>query len=141
MSAAARSAAFLVAAALSSGAAAASLSSAGFEGARWIWHPAPNANHLAMPAGACLFRASVTIPEESLVESAELSITADNLFVFYVNGTPAGEGPTDPNHWSQPRRFDVSGLLGPARNLIAIEAVNTRSEEHTSELQAPNTIY
>jgi HEAT repeat protein len=99
---------------------------ADFEGAKWIWYRSGlSSDQRSFPGGACFFRAAVTLPEDSLIESAELVITADNLYTFYVNGTPAGEGHTDPNLWHRPKRFDVAGLLGPARNLIAIEAINT----------------
>jgi HEAT repeat protein len=99
---------------------------AGFEGAQWIWHRSGLApEQRSFPGGTCFFRAAVTLPEDSLIESAELLITADNLYTFYINGTPAGESYANPNFWSRPKRFDVAGLLGPARNLIAIEAVNT----------------
>jgi HEAT repeat protein len=99
---------------------------AGFEGAKWIWvRSGLDTQQRSFPGGTCYFRAAVTLPEDSLIESAELIITADNLYTFYVNGTPAGEGHANPNFWNRPKRFDVAGLLGPARNLIAIEAVNT----------------
>lgn len=98
----------------------------GFGPAKWIWSvppSEPNAMHL--PAGSCFFRASVTVPEQSLIKSAELIVTADNLFLLSINGKPAGESDTNPNHWSLPRRFDVSGVLQPGNNLVAIEAINT----------------
>ena len=66
-----------------------------------------------LPAGSCFFRASVTVPEQSLIKSAELVITADNLFLLSINGKPAGESDTNPNHWSLPKRFDVAGVLQP----------------------------
>lgn len=99
-----------------------------FDGARWIWSvpAAPRGpNRQAIPGGVCFFRASLTVPEQSLVKSATLAITADNLFTLYINGKLAGEGHADPNAWSRPRRFDVAGVLLPGQNVIAVEAINT----------------
>lgn len=121
-----RLATVLIAMTLSAVATAATPQPSGFDASKWIWYRSGlSAEQRNMPGGACFFRAAVTLPEDSLIESAELQITADNLYTFYVNGTPAGEGHTDPNLWHRPKRFDVAGLLGPARNLIAIEAINT----------------
>ena len=76
-------------------------------------------------AGAIYCRGEVTLPEDAAVESAELLITADNLYTFYLNGKPAGESGTNPNDWSRPKRFDVADLLVPGRNVVAVEAINT----------------
>ena len=77
------------------------------------------------PAQICYFRAAVELPEKTPAKSAEAVVTADNLYTLYVNGKLVGQSSADPNHWSQPRRFDVAGLLKPGRNVVAVEAVNT----------------
>jgi hypothetical protein len=86
----------------------------GFEGAKWIWYASrPEVPLRDLPAGTAFFRAAVTVPEQSLIKTAELSVTADNLYTFYLNGKAAGEGYTNPNDWSKPKRFDVAGFLLP----------------------------
>ena len=98
----------------------------GFESAKWIWSvPPTEARATHVPAGSCFFRAGVTVSEQSLIKSAELIITADNLFLLSINGKPVGESDTDPNRWGSPKRFDVSGVLQPGNNLVAVEAINT----------------
>ncbi|MCZ7638697.1 MAG: hypothetical protein M5U12_23155 [Verrucomicrobia bacterium] len=78
-----------------------------------------------LPRGANYFRATLTVPQLTTLESAELLITADNLFSVYVNGQLAGESEADPNAWGNPKRFDVAHLLAPGRNVVAVEAINT----------------
>lgn len=99
-----------------------------FDSARWIWFSAePMPDSIKFPAGNAYFRGSFDLPDDAQVESARLSITADNLWLLHVNGQPAGACDMDPNHWSQPQQIDVSPLLRPGRNAVAVEAVNTVS--------------
>ncbi|MBI5388011.1 MAG: HEAT repeat domain-containing protein [Verrucomicrobia bacterium] len=98
----------------------------GFDDAKWIWfsrEPMPISQ--SFPGGVNFFRAAFTVPAGVPIKSAEMIVTADNLFSFHLNGKLAGEGHPDPNAWSQPKRFDVAGLLAPGRNVLAVEAVNT----------------
>ncbi|NQU22537.1 MAG: PD40 domain-containing protein [Candidatus Nealsonbacteria bacterium] len=44
---------------------------------------------------------------------------------MYLNGLSVGESKVDNNAWKSPLRFDVTRLLVPGRNVVAIEAVNT----------------
>lgn len=97
-----------------------------FQGAKWIWYsrePMPLSQ--SFPAGVHYFRAALTLPADTQVKSAELIITADNLYSFFINGKLAGEGHANPNAWAQPKRFDVAAMLAPGRNVVAVEAVNT----------------
>ena len=100
--------------------------SAGFEGAEWIWS-APPAGRAALdqPAGVAWFRASLAVSEKAQIRSAELIITADNLYTVYLNGQFVGESEADPNAWNRAKRFDVARLVSAGHNVIAIEAVNT----------------
>ena len=99
---------------------------AGFEGAKWIWYSRePMPNSISFPGGVNFFRANFNLPTDAALKSAELLITADNLYSFHLNGRPAGEGHPDPNAWGQPKRFDVKSLLVPGRNVLAVEAINT----------------
>jgi HEAT repeat protein len=80
---------------------------------------------ISFPAGTAGFRGSFDLPPGTAIASARLSITADNLWLLHVNGRAAGACDMDPNHWNRPQRIDVSPLLRPGRNVVAIEAVNT----------------
>jgi hypothetical protein len=83
-----------------------------FDGAKWIWYsrePMPLSQ--SFPAGAHYFRAALTLPERTQVKSAELIITADNLYTFHINGKLAGESHANPNAWAQPKRFNVATLV------------------------------
>ena len=56
----------------------------GLEGAKWIWSsPGPNGSLSSLPAAVSYFRAEVDVPESPALESAEVIITCDNLFVLY----------------------------------------------------------
>ena len=94
----------------------------GLEGAKWIWSLPGSGGALgSLPAGVSFFRAELTLPEKAQVSSAELIITCDNLCAVYLNGLSVGES----RSWNKAKRFDVSALLVPGRNLAAVEAVNT----------------
>ncbi len=97
-----------------------------FDGAKWIWSSAgPGGNLAGLSAGVSYFRAEVDIPENPALKSAEVVVTADNLFVLYLNGRPVGESETDNSAWQRPKRWDLTGMLVPGRTVVAIEAVNT----------------
>ena len=96
------------------------------DGTQWIWFATePPVAIAQMPPGSGYFRAGLAIPEKTRIATAELIITADNLYTVYLNGKLAGESATDPNLWNRPKRFAVSGLLRPGWNIVAVEAVNT----------------
>lgn len=95
----------------------------GFEGAKWIWSSSDAAR--SAEAGSIYVRAEFNVSEQSLIKTAELIATADNLYTVYLNGKMAGESSDNPNEWNKPKRFDVAKMLQPGNNLIAIEAINT----------------
>lgn len=91
-----------------------------FEGAKWIWtQEAAKGMHL--PAGPRYFRTVIDVPEMAAGARAQALITADNAFALYVNGTRIGRG----SEWSQPARFDLTKVLTPGQNTIAVRALNT----------------
>lgn len=99
-----------------------------FDGARWIWfsrEPMPITTAQSFPGGANYFRAATTLPAPTRVASAEIIVTADNLFSLHLNGQLVGESAADNSAWGHPKRFDVTHLVVAGRNVIAIEAVNT----------------
>lgn len=109
-------------------AAAAEPGPAAFDGARWVWfsrEPMPNTTVQQFPGGAAYFRGTLKLPDPVRPASAEILITADNLFSLYLNGELVGESEADPDAWGRPRRFDVAHLLVPGPNVVAVEAVNT----------------
>jgi len=97
-----------------------------FNGAKWIWFSAdPMPISQSFPGGVHYFRGAVTLPAQEKIVSADLLITADNLYTVYINGKLAGESSANPNDWKKAKRFDVKGMLVPGRNVVAVEAVNT----------------
>jgi hypothetical protein len=97
-----------------------------FEGAKWIWfsrEPMPISQ--SFPAGVHAFRMRLEVPNEAQIKSAELVLTADNLYSVYLNGNLAGESEADQNFWNRPKRFEVTGMLRGGGNTVAIEAINT----------------
>ncbi|MCX6998104.1 MAG: HEAT repeat domain-containing protein [Kiritimatiellaeota bacterium] len=98
------------------------------EGAQWIWFATePPVAVAQLPPGSGYFRAGLAIPEKTRIATADLIITADNLYTVYLNGKLAGESATDPDLWHRPKRFAVADLLRPGWNIVAVEAVNTAS--------------
>ncbi|MCF7730943.1 MAG: HEAT repeat domain-containing protein [Akkermansiaceae bacterium] len=98
----------------------------GFAGAKWIWYSSvPMPASIDFPAGTAWFRGGFELPAGAQVASAELALTADNLWLVHINGKPAANAEMDTNAWSRARRIDVAPLLHGGRNVVAIEAVNT----------------
>ena len=52
-------------------------------------------------------------------------VTADNLFVLYINGQAIGESDVDNSAWHRPKCWDVTDLAIPGRLVVGIEAGNT----------------
>ena len=91
------------------------------DGAQWIWHPVEG----NPPAGPSYLRTAFDLPADVKVKAAEAVIAVDNLYALYVNGKFVGQRGTNPNAWRLADRFDVTGLLVPGKNAVAVEAVNT----------------
>lgn len=53
----------------------------------------------------------------------EALISVDNEFTLFVNGQAAARG----DQWNAPARIDISPLLIPGTNVIAVQAVNTEA--------------
>lgn len=96
------------------------------ESARWIWPPlSKEAGDLDMPAGTAFLRGALELPENAAITAGRLALTADNLFEVYVNGIAVGESGTGNDAWRQIRQYDVTKLLRPGRNVVAVRAANT----------------
>src|SRR5690349_2574497 len=89
-----------------------------FDGASWIW--TPEATTPVAPAEPRAFRKTLTSTKQAV--SAEISITADDLYALYVNGKLLGSTTGADNEWQQARRFQTA--LDPARNVIAVRTNN-----------------
>jgi HEAT repeat protein len=100
---------------------------ANFDKSQWIWSwPDPGSNSTRdMSMGCAYFRVDLTLPQPSSVVKAEVFLTADNLYALYVNGKFVGQSDANPDNWRLAKRFDLSGLLTPGRNVVAIETANT----------------
>ncbi|TWU30322.1 DUF7133 domain-containing protein [Bythopirellula polymerisocia] len=84
--------------------------------AEWIWSPAHTRNEV--PKGVCYFRKSFMLGDP---EFGEVQITADNGFEVFVNGQQVGVG----NDWRQLKVFEITKLLVPGRNSVAVRVTNT----------------
>lgn len=81
----------------------------------WIWS-VPNAATKA-PAGNVYFRRAFDVESP---QSATLELTADNRYEVFFNGRNLGSGES----WQTRTRYDLSPLLVPGRNVVAVIATN-----------------
>ena len=86
-------------------------------GANWIWSPAYEKD--AVPNGDCYFRKTIMTGGE--VEFAQIHAACDNKYELFVNGQPAGNGAD----WRKMDVHDVTKLMRPGVNVVAIKATNT----------------
>ncbi|MGA2175508.1 MAG: glycosyl hydrolase [Verrucomicrobiota bacterium] len=86
---------------------------------KWIWRAEGNPAEAA-PPGARYFRRLLTVEAASPISSARLEMTADNSFQCWVNGQSAGSG----DDWNRIVSMDLTHLLKPGANLLAVAAVN-----------------
>ncbi len=93
--------------------------SATLEGVDWIWTPELSSG-LMHPPGVRYFRWKVTLPAGARVGQGTVVMTADNGFVLYVNGRQAGAG----DNWAALEQFDVTPLLQPGDNVLAVAVTN-----------------
>lgn len=79
---------------------------------QWIWQP-------GAPAGphTCYFRKTLELPAANTVRHAAIKMTADDRHVLFVNGKRVGNSES----WKDVRLYDVTSLLQPGRNVIAVE--------------------
>jgi putative heme-binding domain-containing protein len=85
-------------------------------GANWIWSPAHTKDDV--PVGDCYFRKTFTAQQ---VELAQVHVACDNQYELYVNGRLAGRGAD----WRHMDVHDVTKLVKPGQNVVAIKATNT----------------
>ncbi len=88
----------------------------------WIWYPEGSPATDA-PVAKRYFRKEVSLPPKRPVLRATLRVAADDKHIAYVNGKRVGSG----NGWSAVKDVDVTNLLRPGGNVIAIEGENAKA--------------
>ncbi len=91
--------------------------------ARWLWFPETAAGHTP-PAGTRYFRTALDLPTNHTISCAHFVFNADDIGRALVNGQRLK--PKD-GGWPTIDTFDVTSLLRPGRNVLAIEADNHAS--------------
>lgn len=91
-----------------------------FNAASWIWTKEtefPNA-----PPGDRAFRKTYATPSGKVATSAEVLITADDLFDLYLNGQLVGSASNATDSWKSAEIFNVN--LSSDSNLFAVRGTN-----------------
>jgi uncharacterized membrane protein len=92
-----------------------------FAEANWIWYDARQDDRTRLPdPGVYYFRHMFNLPDDKPVREARLLITADESYKLFVNEILADEN----RDWRTVNRVNLSGMLKPGKNLLALEAVN-----------------
>jgi len=97
------------------------------EGCAWIWFPEGDPAQSA-PPGTRYFRRQVSLPTDRKVRQATFVGTADNSFALFVNGQEAGRGGPGAEDWRRPVELDLTGLLQPGTNQLALAATNASDQ-------------
>ena len=88
--------------------------------ARWIWYPEGKPARSA-PAQSRYFRATVDLGAGEAIERAWWIYTGDDSASAWVNATALGR---KQGGWNRFQSFDVTRLLRPGRNVLAVEVQN-----------------
>ena len=101
-----------------------------FDGCQWLWFPEVTQRYLgddAAKVAPCTryFRRTFTLPGEMKIRWAGLVLEVYDEFEVSLNGKPAGRHRRDPDRSVAAWSCDVTRLLAPGRNVLAIEARNT----------------
>src|ERR1043166_8398214 len=86
---------------------------------QWIWFPEGDPKRDA-PAEARFFRRAFELPADASIKRAPLFVSADDKFTVWINGKEIGSSADGKN----PKRFEISKLLKPGRNVLAVRAEN-----------------
>ena len=93
------------------------------DGCSWTWFPEGDPVQAA-PPGTCYFRRQIDISAGLKIKHATFFGTADNSFHLFVNGKDAGKSDESSEGWRNPVALDVTALLHPGPNQLALAAVN-----------------
>lgn len=93
------------------------------DGASWIWFPEGDPA-VSAPAATRWFRGRVDVPPG--VTRARLVMTADDGFTAWVNGVEVAgtEADSTADNWRRPVLTDVTAVLSPGPQVIAVSATN-----------------
>ncbi len=94
-----------------------------FTGCRWIWTNEGQPRQQA-PAGTRYFRRTFALPSDRKIVRARVLMTADNQFVLFVNGQEVARSDGREYAWQRPQTADITALVRPGKNLLAIAATN-----------------
>ena len=101
------------------------------ESCPWVWFPEGDPMRSA-PAATRYFRKGITLPGDISVRKAVFTLTADNRASLSINGKEAGHTDDSVNGWRNPVTLDVSKLLRPGANQLAIAASNATTENEVN---------
>jgi alpha-L-rhamnosidase len=101
---------------------------------KWVWFPEGTPEKEA-PAGDRFFRRILDLPASEPVAQTVCRIAADDTFVLWVNGQEAGKG-----GGKVTSTIDITPLLRPGRNVLAIKATNTEEAPKSAGLVAVFTV-
>lgn len=89
--------------------------------ANWIWHEEIELDRRVLPKpGARLFRKTFSTNSGPALQAAEVVMTVDHSFEFYLNG----QAITSADDWREVQRFEVPVDLLTKENIIAIRGKN-----------------
>src|ERR1035441_10632740 len=89
------------------------------EHAKWIWYR-EGTSEVSAPVGKRYFRRSFTLEGKAGIESALVSMTADNSFELWVNGREVGRG----DNFHEAAVLDIKPMLLTGVNVLAVVAEN-----------------
>jgi hypothetical protein len=89
----------------------------------WIWTTEMNNTAQAIPPAIRAFRKKVMSPYDQMAISANISVTVDDTFTFFVNGKAIGNAPVNKTSWGT-GFFFPNVPMDPNVNVFAISATN-----------------
>lgn len=103
--------------------------------AKWIWDDVPENT----PNYYCEFRKTFAIEEMSAITSALFSISANQEYVLFINGSKIGRGPSpSDNQWKYFDTYDVKENMQKGLNVIAVLVYNFGTTDIvTQQFQGP----
>jgi alpha-L-rhamnosidase len=96
------------------------LPAAPFGGAKWIWHAADPAS---APKGRRLFVGEFVLPENLILDKADLLIAADNNCKFVINSNQV----VSVKGWLPAQAVDIRNRIKPGKNTLRAEVENTEA--------------
>ena len=111
------------------------------QGASWVWYPEGNPAASA-PVGTRYFRKTVVVPADRAVKRAVFLISADNEFVFSLNGIKRGQSGGGAGDFTRPAEIELTTALR-ARCQCAGDRRDQhqpRAQPRRSDRQAPHRV-